>query len=503
MAIGVFLPLVYLVLRASEADWATSSALIFRERNLHLLWNTVRLTIGVLTLTTLIAAPLAWLTVRTDLPFKKWVTLISVMPLAIPGYILAYALLGLGGANGTAYLLLGLEIPRLSGYWGSLVAISLYTFPYMFLNLRSGLLGLDPSIEEAGRSLGYSSVRIYHKVILPQLRPSFLAGVLIIGLYVLGDFGAVSLMRFETFSYALFLQYSASYDRIYAAWLAIMLIMLTATLLIAEYRLLRGKLFHRSGSGTARKMRISRLGRLKYPAFGGVFLVLFFAIIVPVGTIVFWMSRGIGRISFDSLWDILFMSVSASAPAAILTALLAIPLAYISVRFPSPLSRGFERIAYFGYATPPLALALAFVFFSLNSAPFMYQTLSLLIVAYALHFLAEAMGPVRSALYQSPPRIEEAARSLGLPPFKAFMKSTFPLLRNGIVAGASLVFLSCMKELPITFLLSPIGFETLALNVWSYSNEAMFAEAAPFALTTLIFSSVFVGILFSREWTNS
>jgi iron(III) transport system permease protein len=503
IALGILLPLVYLILRATEADWSVSSALLFRERNLILFLNTVKLTLGVLTLTTIIAAPLAWLTVRTDLPHKKWITLISVMPLAIPGYILAYALLGLGGANGTFALLFGLEVPRLNGYWGSLIAISLYTFPYMYLNLRSGLLGLDPAIEEAARSLGNSSPKIYQKVIIPQLRPAFLSGVLIIGLYVLGDFGAVSLMRFETFSYALFLQYSASYDRIYAAWLALMLIGLTATILLVEYRLLRDMLFHRTGTGTARKIRISRLGNLKVPAFAGVGLLLLFSIIIPVGTIIFWMTRSVGGVDWYSLINTLGMSISASAPAAILTAAMAIPLAYISVRYPSRISRGIERVAYFGYATPPLAMALAFIFFSLNSVPFLYQTLTLLIVAYSLHFLAEAIGPVRSALYQAPPRIEEAARSLGLSPFMAFMKSTFPLLRNGIVAGAALVFLSCMKELPITFLLSPIGFETLALNVWSYSNEAMFASAAPFALTILLFSSFFVGILFSREWTKS
>lgn len=472
-------------------------------RNLTLFKNTVLLTVGVLLVTSLIAAPLAWLTVRTDIAGKKILTLLSILPLAIPGYILAYALLGFGGANGTASLLLGYEIPRLSGYWGSLIAISLYTYPYMYLNLRSGLLGLDPSLEEAARSLGMSSSGVYRKIVIPQLRPAFLAGVLIIGLYVLGDFGAVSLMRYETFSYALFLQYSASYDRIYAAWLALMLLSLTATILIAEYRLLRGKLFHRTGTGTARKTRISQLGWKQYPAYAAIATLLFFAIIVPVGTIIFWMSRSLNTSIWQGLPEVLTMSISASAPAALLTAALAVPLAYISVRFPSPLSRGIERIAYFGYATPPLALALAFVFFSLNSAPFLYQTVTLLVIAYSLHFLAEAIGPVRSALYQAPPRIEEAARSLGLPPFEAFMKSTFPLLRNGIIAGAALVFLSCMKELPITFLLSPIGFETLALNVWSYSNEAMFAEAAPFALTILVFSSLFMGILFSREWRRS
>lgn len=461
------------------------------------------LTAGVLITTTLIAAPLAWLTVRTDIAGKKVLTLLSVLPLAIPGYILAYALLGFGGANGTASLLLGIEIPRLSGFWGSLVAISLYTYPYMYLNLRSGLLGLDPSVEEAARSLGMSSAGVYRRIVLPQLRPAFLAGVLIIGLYVLGDFGAVSLMRFETFSYALFLQYSASYDRIYAAWLALMLLSITATILFAEYRLLRGKLFHRAGTGTARNIRISKLRWKVYPAYAGVALLMFCAIVIPVGTILYWMGRSLDSSIWNGLTNVLAMSVSASAPAAILTAMLAVPLAYISVRFPSPVSRGLERIAYFGYATPPLALALAFVFFSLNSFPILYQTMTLLVLAYSLHFLAEAIGPVRSALYQASPRIEEAARSLGHPPFQAFLNSTFPLLKNGIIAGAALVFLSCMKELPITFLLSPVGFETLALNVWSFSNEAMFAEAAPFALTILIFSSIFMGILFSREWSRT
>lgn len=477
--------------------------MIFRSRNLVLLQNTVILTAGVLAVTTLIAAPLAWLTVRTDIAGKKLLTLLSILPLAVPGYILAYALLGFGGANGTAALFLGIEVPRVSGFWGSLIAISLYTYPYMYLNLRSGLLGLDPSLEEAARSLGMSSSGVYRRIVLPQLRPAFLAGALIIGLYVLGDFGAVSLMRFETFSYALFLQYSSSYDRIYAAWLALMLLSITATVLLAEYRLLRGKLFHRSGTGTARAVRISRLGWKAYPAYAGIAALIFFAIIIPVGTILFWMSRSLDSSVWNGLLGTLGMSVSASAPAALVTAALAVPLAYISVRFPSPLSRGLERIAYFGYATPPLALALAFVFFSLSSFPMLYQTMTLLVVAYSLHFLAEAIGPVRSALYQASPRIEEAARSLGLAPFQAFLQSTFPLLKNGMIAGAALVFLSCMKELPITFLLSPIGFETLALNVWSFSNEAMFAEAAPFALTILVFSSVFMGILFSREWRRT
>jgi iron(III) transport system permease protein len=468
-----------------------------------LLLNTLSLAAGTLVVTTVIAFPLAWLTSRTDIPARKLTTLLGVLPLAIPGYVLAYALLGLGGINGTVAQLTGIVIPRPSGYWGSLIAISLYTFPYLYLNLRAGLMGLDPSTEEAARSLGSSNRTILFRVVIPQLKPAFLAGMLIIGLYVLGDFGAVSLMRFETFSYALYLQYAASYDRIYAAWIALMLLSLTISILFVEYRLLRGLLFYRTGSGSSRRFHKVKLGRWKWLAGAFVATVAIASLVVPVWTVIFWMMRGFDASIWTGLTRALQSSFIASAPAALLAGLMAIPLAYIAVRFPSKTTNALHRTAYLGYATPPLALALALIFFTLNTAPFLYQTLILLVIAYALHFLAEAIGPIRSSLYQASPRLEEAARSMGMGPVQAFFHSTFPLLRNGLLVGAAFVFLSSMKELPITFLLSPIGFETLAINVWSYSNEAMFAEAAPFALTILIFSVFFVGLLFAREWKRT
>jgi len=503
VVVSVIIPLIYLLIRALEGELSETLEVVFRYRNLLLLKNTLALAAGTLILTTVIALPLAWLTTRTNLSGTRVITLLGVLPLAIPGYVLAYALLGLGGSNGTLAMLFGLEIPRPSGYWGALIAISLYTFPYLFLNLRSGLLQMDTSTEEAARSLGLSSFQILFRVTLPQLKPAFYAGMLIIGLYVIGDFGAVSLMRFETFSYALYLQYSAAFDRVYASWLALMLLGLTSTVLFLEYRLLKGLLFYRSGTGSGRTARISQLGYMKIPAYLFIALVVTASLIVPLMTILFWMAQGVHPMVWDSLGQALRSSVAASAPAAVLAVLLAIPLAYISVRFPSGMSNLIQRFAYFGFATPPLALALAFVFFSLNVIPFLYQTLFILIFVYALHFMAEAIGPVRSALYQASPKLEEAARSLGAGRFKAFRTATLPLLMNGIIVGGAFVFLSCMKELPITFLLSPIGFETLALNVWSFSSEAMFAEAAPFALSILFFSLFFVGLLFSREWKKT
>lgn len=497
---GVLVPLTYLLIRAFQAEPDQLIDLILRPRNFWLFVNTAILAAGVLLVTSCLAFPLAWLTTRTDLRAKGFVTLIGVLPLAVPGYIMAYVLLATTGAYGTLAQFFGLILPRLSGYWGALIALSLYTFPYLFLNLRSALIGLDPSLEESAQSLGYSRRQVFSRVILPQLRPAFYAGALLIGLHVLGDFGVVSLMRFETFSYALYLQYSASYDRIYAAWLALMLLAMTGVILFGEARLLQGLRFHRTGLGTHRVAKTQSLGTWRFPAYGFIGMLGFVSVVLPALTVTYWLlQEGSTGSDWLDLGEALWESVSASAPAALLAGALVLPLAYLSVRRPSPTSRTLERIAYLGYATPPLAFALALIFFTLQLTPGIYQTLFLLVGAYALHFLAEAIGPVRSALYQAPPSLEETARSLGRTPLRAFFEATFPLLRRGLLVGVALVFLSAMKELPLTFLLSPIGFHTLALNVWSFTNESLFGEAAPYALTIMLFSAGFVGLLLQER----
>ena len=467
---------------------------VFRWRNARLLLNTFLLAVGVLVFTIFLATPAAWLTSCSTLRGKRVFSVLCALPLAIPGYVMAYAFLALGGNNGILTAFFGKNIPRLSGYWGALLALSFYTSPYLFLNLRAAFLGLDPSLEESARSLGRGQWQVFIHVIFPQLRPAFYAAGMLIVLHVLGDFGVVSLMRYETFSYALYTEYKVAFEHNYASWLALMLLTFTGCLLYLETRLLAKVTLYRAGHGTSRARALTPLRAWK--SAGYLFLgMLFLASVgVPAATVFLWMFRGFEVSVLEGLLESLLGSVGVAVPTALCCAVLAVPFAYIGVRNPSRFSNMLARIPYIVYAIPPLAFGLSIIFFV--GSP---QTTLVLIYACILHFLAEAVGPVRSSLYQASPHLEEAARSLGCSPIQAFLRTVLPLLKRSMLIAMALVFLATMKELPLMLLLVPPGYETLAFNVYDYTEEAMFAEAAPYAFLILLFSAIFIRPLIRKE----
>ncbi len=503
LAIGalMLIPLVWLLLRAFEADFVTVQDLILRPRTRMLLWNTALLVVCTLAFATAIALPLAWLVSRTNLRGRRVVNLLAVIPLATPGYVMAYALLGLSGRSGFMAQVFEITLPRIHGLAGATIALGLYTFPYIYLNLRAAFAGLDQSLEEAARALGATPREVFLRVTLPHLLPALMAGWLVVGLYVIGDFGAVALMRYEVFSYAIYIQYSAAFDRIYAAWLALILIAIALSVVWWESRLREGAHFARTGSGTGTARRRIALGGLGQTlGLGFAALVALAAVGLPVAVLTFWMLKieGVSTV-LPELLRAFSQSLSVAAPAALLAALLALPVAVLAVRYPSPLSTLINRLAFVGYAVPALAFALAFVFFSLNAARFLYQTHLLLVLVYGLSFLALALGPIRSALYQARPSVEEAARALGHGPISVFGRVTLPAIRPGVVAGMVLVFVIAMKELPIAFLLAPTGFRPLAIQMFSRTSEAMMIEAAPYAAAILVFSALFVGVILRHD----
>ncbi|MGY6567607.1 MAG: ABC transporter permease, partial [Salinarimonas sp.] len=353
LAIGalMLLPLIWLGMRAFEADLATVQSLILRPRTRMLLWNTGLLVVCTLTVATLIALPLAWLVSRTDLRGSRAVNLLAVIPLATPGYVMAYALLGLSGQSGFMAQVFDITLPRVQGLSGATIALSLYTFPYIYLNLRAAFAGLDQSMEEAARSLGATPREVFLRVTLPHLMPALMAGWLVVGLYVIGDFGAVALMRYEVFSYAIYIQYSAAFDRVYAAWLALILIAIALTVVWWESRLREGAHYARTGSGSGVGTRVTRLGPFGQVAgWGFVASVVTASIGLPIAVLAFWMTRGPLAASLPAVVESFGQSLSVAVPAAMLAAVMALPVAVLAVRDPSPLSTLINRLAFVGYA---------------------------------------------------------------------------------------------------------------------------------------------------------
>lgn len=495
---AVLLPLGYLVFQSLQAKELPQ---VWNKGSAMLLSNTMLLSGAVLLATTLLALPLAWLTVRTTLIGRRMFSILCVLPLAIPGYVMAYALLSLGGEyDSVLQNLFGWKVGRPKGFWGAALALTAYNLPYMYLTLRAAMQDLDPSLEEAARSLGRGRIGVLWSVIRPQLQPAFLAGAMLVILHVVADFGVVSLMGFDTFSRQLWTMYNTSTAQ-ETAPVAMLLLGLACIFIAIEMAFLRKIRLDRAGIGVARKQALFRLGFWHVPAFLLFAIILLISVIVPAGTVIYWFSRLENPKIISDVWVALGKSVQGSIPAAFFATLLAIPIATMRARYPSKRSFLLERLPFIGYATPALAFALSLImlctadwvpdwFFHMT-----YQTLPLLVFAYTVHFLAEAVGPVRSSMYLAGPRLEEASRSLGAGRVETFFRVTLPVLRHGLIVSLALVFLSCMKELPLTMLLAPPNFETLAKNVWGYTENVEFAKAAPHALAILIFSAAFVGVL--------
>jgi len=470
--------------------------ILFRERTLDILWRTVILVISVTALSLVVALPLAWLTTRSDLPFRRMWAVLSIIPLVIPSYVAGLVVVAAFGPKGTLQDLLegpfGVDrLPNIYGFPGAVLTITMVSFPYMLLVLRASMQRMDRCMEEASRSLGHGPFSTFRKVTLPHLRPSIAAGALLVSLYTMSDFGAVSLLRYETFTWAIYLQYETSFDRMVAAALSLVLVLIAVVILVIELRMRGRAQYHRSAAGVAHTPVIVRLGRWRWPALGFSSLVVLISLVIPVSILLYWTIRGVSEGESISLnWDYAFNSAYASGIAALVTVAAALPVAILAVRYSGRLSSLLERATYIGFAMPGVVVGLALVFFATNYADFVYQTMALLIFAYVISFLPQAVGAIRASLLQVNPRLEEASRSLGRNSFRTTLSVTIPLIRPGMMAGAALVFLTVMKELPATLILSPFGFKTLATSIWSSTSEAFFARAAISSLLLILVSSV-------------
>ena len=504
VAVLAALPLIYLLVRSAEAGAGEIVEVVTDRRSLELLLNTTALAVAVTATSVIIGVPIAWLTARSDLPMRRVWLVLTALPLGVPSYIGAFAFIAALGPRGLVQGWLeplGIErLPSLYGFAGAWIVLSLFTYPYVLLTVRSALLRLDPSQEEASRTLGRSRLATFRHVVLPQLRPSIVAGGLLVALYTLADFGAVAMLRFDSFTRAIHLQYQGAFDRSRAAILGLMLVAFTIAVLTGELMSRRAAAYHRLHAGSQRRAPVSRLGRWRWPITVALALLVLVALATPLGVIGIWLNRGVqAGEPLRLTGQLMLNSLRAAGTGALFAVIAAWPVAFLSARRPGRFTRGIEAAAWTGYALPGIVVALSLVFLGTRVVPSLYQTHWMLTFAYTVLFLPQAVGAIRASLLQVSPSLEDASRVLGRGPATTFRRVLLPLAAPASMAGGALVFLTIMKELPATLLLAPTGFPTLATQVWSSTSESMFARGALPALMLIVLSSIPVVILAARQ----
>lgn len=479
-------PPVYLVIRAGFGDaWQ----ILGREATWATIGRTLLLALTTATGSLVIGTVMAWLVTRTRTPGRTLWGVLSIAPLAMPSFVAALALSGATGNTGLLTRLvepLGLgPVPRLNGLAGATLALVMATFPYVYLLVVAALRSLDPSLEEAARGLGRGPLGAFVAGTLPQLRRAMVGGALLAGLYAISDYGAVSLMRYDTITRAIFTRFESGVNRQPAAVLGLVLIALTSVFLLAEITA-QGRARMRTSPSAVRAPRPVPLGRWTVPAtlLAGLIGVAF--TVAPVAVMVFWLGRAVDAGTLDGVpWAAAITSVALAGTAAVITTVAALPVAVLSRRYPRAWTRALERAGYGANALPGVVVGLALVFLGARYLPWLYQTFALLLVAYLVRFFAQALSGLDTALAAVNPRGEEVARSLGRTPLQVIRDVTIPAMRPGIIAGSTLVFLSVIKELPATTLLIPTGSRTLATEVWRKTQVGQYGAAAVPALILL------------------
>lgn len=495
------LPIVYLLAQALTGG--EGSIVLPAGRLFQLAVNTLALVAGVVFAATSIGLATAWLTTRTDLTGARVWSTLTVLPLVIPSFVGALALLGATGRQGVisrALAQIGVgPLPIPHGYFGAFVALTMFTFPYVHLLAVPALRKLDAGFEEAARGLGASPTRVFRTITLPQVGPSLRAAMLLVALYTMADFGAVSLLRYDTFTRAIFLQYAGRLDRRPATLLAGTLVVIALVVIWGERRS-RGRAAILGGRVLRSPRRVALTGWKRLAAFGFLGSMVTGSLVLPIAVLMGWWLRGAAAGQAPlAVWSETGRSLLVSAITAIVAAVAVLPIAILTVRYRSRVGAVCESLAWSLYSLPHLTVGLAVLLMGLTVLTPFYQTLPLLLFAYLIMFLPQAMGPTQAALGQVAPSLEEASRSLGRSALATTRRITVPLVGRGMLAGAGLVFLTTMKELPATLLLRPTGFETLAVRIWSTTSEGFYTRASMAALVLVAVSAVPLHLLVSRN----
>jgi len=473
VAVLVLLPVIVTVQQALQGGVHAALNSIDAASPRTLLVHSVLVALLATPLAGVLGVSAAWFIERTDLPARRLWTLLAVAPLTMPLFVTSYAWASIGSV--------------LDGFLGAAGIIAFSYYPIVFLLVAVALRGMDPALEETARSLGMSARRTFFRVILPQLRPALLGGMLLVVLDTLVEFDAFVALKYQTFTVHIYAQYQLSFSSSGAAALSLISILLCVVLLFAEWRARGGANYTRVSQGVRRPVARYRLGRAKLPVVAGFLAATGISLGIPLGTLVYWFTQssqaGLEGASANvhHLAPATLTSVGLGLSGALLAVLFALPISLLAVRHRGPAATVLERSTYLSFALPDLVAAIALAYAASHYAPGLYGSLLLLVLAETMLFIPFAVVALRATLGQIEPALEDSARSLGLGPLRAFARVTLPLARPGVAAAGVLVFAFVLGDLGTAQVLLPPNLYTLGTEFNANSSTVAFAAAAPFA----------------------
>ena len=486
------IPLLFVIYSSGQLSLSGWQAL-WSERLPGLMWNTLSLAVLVAIGSFILGVSSAWLIARRHFVGRKLAIWLMILPLAIPTYVFAHIYTTLFEDDGwIGKMWLGIfgdsiAIPDLYNVGGVAFILSIAGFSYVFLLVRSALEHSNPSLEEAARIQGLSPSAVFWRVNLPLLRPAIAAGLALVVLHVLSDFGAVSMLRYQTFTLSIYLQMNGRFDYQSAAGLSMVLVFLSLSFLVFE----RWSRSRQRYYASATQLRRASLRHASVFEQAMIWLwlgtITLFAFVLPMMWMIDWSlsawQAGLLDITF---WGYVSNSLIVAGAAATLAIFAAFPVAFFHTRKQSPLSTTYIQLSSIGFVLPGPVIALGVLSFILAVLAPLYGGLAALLMALVVRFLPLAVQSQEAALQHLTPSIEQAGRILGAAPFENLRRVVLPMISNGMIVAWVLVFIDALKELPATLILRPTGFDTLPVRIWIEASEESLELAAPAALMLVV-----------------
>lgn len=467
-------PLFYLIKGAFSGELDLIKTVLLRGKSLEILATTIALMSLVSVVSTFLGVSLAWSLHNVNLKINSLLAALVILPIAIPSYVYTYSWMSI--------------IPNLQGFTAAAFILILTTTPYITLATFAALRRSDRAQLEVAQTLGLNRWRSFYLITWPQIRNTVSAGTLLVALYVLSDFGAVSLLGVDTFTRAIENLYRGSFDRGAAAILSLVLVAISAILITIESTTRqRSKIISSSSKLMPSSAEITnKQSRFFSIILIGVYLLL--ALIIPLLQLLFRVFAALPIIDYANLLKTALSTIFASLLGSMIALLLALPVGLLSSQG-SRLGRLTDKTLLIVHALPGIVMGLSLVAFG-SELPIVYQTVALLSFSYALLFMAKAVGFVRTSFLRVPKNLMEISSTLNQSKTQSIRRVMIPLATPGLLTATLLVFLSAMKELPATLMLRPTGFETLATEMWSATAILQFNAAAPYALLLVLIAAI-------------